>query len=320
MLLPVRILLLLCSVIRIVSPGAAKLLAAEVGRPGSLPGIRNRRARGAGVAEKRVMSLDKSMSANDLLTESMVESRMKMMKNIVKGVVGEGNLGRYDFFRHPRMQYSWGGPFNGQKFRQRIFFDLLYYLPIKAIVETGTFRGVTTALFATTSLPVYTVEIQPRFFAYAKMRFLLNRSYINLFHSDSRTFLRNLSADSSIPKDEHVFFYLDAHWREDLPLREELEIIFSTWNKPIVMVDDFLVPGSDYKFDDYGPGKVLDLSYIEPVRTAHKVSAFFPAVNSSEETGARRGSVVLCDEMSGMELDAKCRTLVREGSCSCNSC
>lgn len=103
---------------------------------------------------------------------------MRMIKDIVKSVVGESNLGRLDFFRHRGMQYSWGGPFNGQKFRQRIFFDLLYYFPIKAIVETGTFHGTTTALFAATSLPVYTVEIHPRCFSYAKMRFLFNQDNI----------------------------------------------------------------------------------------------------------------------------------------------
>ena len=46
-------------------------------------------------------------------------------------------------------------------------------------------------------------------------------------------------------------------------LREELEIIFSTWSRPIVMIDDFAVPESAYGYDDYGPGKTLDLSYID---------------------------------------------------------
>lgn len=233
-----------------------------------------------------------------------------MVKDIVKSVLGEGNIGLLDFFLHRSLQYIGGGPFNGQKFRQRIFFDLLYYCRIKAIVETGTFTGATTALFSATSLPVYTVEMHPRYSTYAKMRFLLNRDNLYLYRSDSRSFLRDLSKDNSIPK-EDVFFYLDAHWEEDLPLRDELEIIFLNWKRPIVMIDDFQVPNSDYVFDDYGPGKVLNLSYIEPVVSAHNLSVFFPAVNSSEETGARRGSVVLSQEISGVELDTKCKTLVR---------
>lgn len=239
---------------------------------------------------------------------------MKIIKNIVRSVVGEYNLGRLDFLRrHQDMQYSWGGPFNGQRFRQLIFFDLLCHCPIKTIVETGTFHGATTALFVATSLPVYTVEINPRCFSYAKMRFLFDRETIHLYHNDSRIFLRDLSEDSSIPK-EDVFFYLDAHWGKDPPLREELEIIFSKWENPIVMVDDFKVPNSNYNFDNYGPRKALDLSYIDPVVSAHNISVFFPAANSSEETGARRGSVVLCKKSSGVKLNTKVKTLVRDPS------
>jgi hypothetical protein len=235
---------------------------------------------------------------------------IKMIKDIVRRVVGEGNRGRLDIFLHPDMKDSWGGPFNGQKFRQRVFFDLLYYFPIKAIVETGTYYGTTTALFGATCLPVYTAEIHPRYFSYAKMRFLFNRN-IHLYKGDTRSFLRYLSENSSVAK-EDVFFYLDAHWEEDLPLCDELEIIFSKWRGPIVMIDDFHVPNSDYKFDDYGPGKVINLSYIGSVVSAHKLSVFFPAVNSSEETGERRGSVILCQEMSGLEVDKKIKTLTRE--------
>jgi len=238
-----------------------------------------------------------------------------MIKNIMRSAVGDGIKGRFDYFLHPGMRHSWGGPFNGQKFRQRIFFELLYYFPVKAIVETGTFHGTTTALFGETSLPVYTSEIHPRFFAYAKMRFLFNHANIHLYHSDSRTFLRDLSEDSSVAKKD-VFFYLDAHWGEDLPLRDELDIIFSKWSRPIVMIDDFQVPNSDYKFDDYGPGKVLNLRYIDPVVSAYNLSVFFPAVNSSAETGARRGSVVLCHETSGLKVDMHSKTLLRDASYS----
>ena len=53
-----------------------------------------------------------------------------------------------------------------------------------------------------------------------------------------------------------TFFFLDAHGREHLPLREELEIILTHWREAIVMIDDFEVPGTDYGYDDYGPGKV----------------------------------------------------------------
>ncbi len=238
-----------------------------------------------------------------------------MITMILKRVLGQGNLGRIDCFRQG-VQNGWGGPFNGQRFRQLIFFDLLYHFPIRAIVETGTFRGTTTALFGATGLPVYTAEIHPRYCAYSRMRFLFNRAGIHLYQRDSVSFLRGLSDDDSVPR-ESVFFYLDAHWGTDLPLRDELEIIFSQWARPIVMIDDFQVPGSGYGFDDYGQGKAIDLAYIDPVVSAFRLSIFFPSVNSSEETGSKRGSCVLCEEKTGSEVEARIRTLVRSASRAC---
>jgi hypothetical protein len=235
---------------------------------------------------------------------------MISIKKKLENLVGDCAMGWLDFFRYPYMKYDWGGPFNGQKWRQRIFFDLLYSSDIKAIVETGTFHGTTTALMAATTLPVYTVELQKRNYCYAKMRFLLNRNNIHLFHGDSRSFLDDLSKNSAVPK-EDVFFYLDAHWGKDLPLREELEIIFTKWRNPIVMVDDFEVPDSEYGFDDYGQGKSLNLSYIEPVVLSHKLCVLFPAVTSVAETGAKRGCVILCQEDSYKRMTTEITTAFR---------
>jgi hypothetical protein len=44
-------------------------------------------------------------------------------------------------------------------------------------------------------------------------------------------------------RDSPLFFYLDAHWNEDLPLAEEIDLIFSRSPCAVVMIDDFEVPG-----------------------------------------------------------------------------
>src|ERR1035437_8964043 len=97
----------------------------------------------------------------------------------MKNLLGDRIMGWLDFLRHPSMEASWGGPVNDQKYRKRILFDVLYGLRIKAIVETETFRGTTTALFAATALPVYTTEIHPRYFSYSRLHFLFNRDVIH---------------------------------------------------------------------------------------------------------------------------------------------
>src|SRR5262249_34750011 len=86
-----------------------------------------------------------------------------------------------------------------------------------------------------------------------------------------------------------------AHWNVDLPLAVEVEIICHHCPKALVMIDDFQVPfDAGYGYDDYGPGKVLNAEDIAPVVAAHELAVYYPSTPSAEETGARRGCVVLC--------------------------
>ena len=79
---------------------------------------------------------------------------------------------------------------------------------------------------------------------------------ISVIPGDSRNVLRSLSTAAGVGG-RSVFFYLDAHDSGDLPLREELEIIFENWSDAVVMIDDFMVPhDSGYGYGDYGVGKI----------------------------------------------------------------
>jgi hypothetical protein len=61
------------------------------------------------------------------------------------------------------------------------------------------------------------------------------------------------------------------------------------------MIDDFEVwDDAGYVFDDYGPGRKLSLHYLAPL-DRFRPRCFFP-ISSAQETGLRRGCVVLtCD-------------------------
>lgn len=218
-----------------------------------------------------------------------------MFKLILRRILGPTNLGRIDYFRQPWVKNNWiGRPFNNQQHRQRMYVDLMAAFPIQAILETGTCRGATSALFAKSGLPVYTVEAHPRHFGFSQMRFW-REAAIHLTLDDSRAALKKWAHDPSVPKCE-IFAYLDAHWNEDLPLREEVAIIFASWPRAIVMIDDFEVPNSTYLFDSYGPTKTLNLDYLCPVMAETGIVPFFPSVAAEQETWPRRGSVVLCKE------------------------
>lgn len=234
----------------------------------------------------------------------------RLIQGLLSATVGEQRfqqwLGSWDYTLHREVKTGFGGPLNGSATRAAVFQELLRRRAITAIVETGTFRGLTTEYFADTGVPVHTSESNPRFWAYARAKLRL-RPNVQVFLGDSRQLLRQLIQDPAMPKDR-VFFYLDAHWEKDLPLREEVDLIFRNWTRAIVMVDDFQVPDDPgYKFDDYGEGMRLALAYLEPVANLG-ISAFFPKLPGSQESGLKRGWAVLAadpaaiGELSQIEL------------------
>ena len=73
--------------------------------------------------------------------------------------------------------------------------------------------------------------------------------------------------------------------------------------------NDFKVPNTDYGYDDYGPGKALTLDYLSNLTGADEYNVFFPAVDESQETGKRRGSVVICNSQASAEILLSCSAL-----------
>ncbi len=209
----------------------------------------------------------------------------RLIPGVMKAVWG--------YYLNPSLRERWGGPFNGQSARQKIFLSLVGERGFYAIVETGSFRGSTTEfILKNTQAPVFSVEYNPEFFWYSKIR-LSQYKKCFLFRNDSRSFIRQLTEDSLVPK-ENVFFYLDAHWSADLPLEEEFSIICKNFKSWVVMIDDFKVPDDKgYGYDDYGSGKALELEYLDNLIKTYRVNVFFPATPSTLETGAKRGCVVL---------------------------
>jgi hypothetical protein len=206
------------------------------------------------------------------------------MPALVKGGLG--------YFRHPEQKIAWGGPFNGQKHRVKMFRELHRIYQFKTAFETGSYRGTTTDFLAgEIGGKVWTVESDAWSYGYCFVRCCLN-SKIKVVWGDSREAIRKFASQfqGSCP----IFFYLDAHWGEDLPLKGELDLIFVNWRNAVVMIDDFKVDDDpDYMFDDYGDGKCICVNYIAPIIHKYKARCFVPSLTGDKETGARRGSVVL---------------------------
>ena len=194
--------------------------------------------------------------------------------------------------RRPHLFQAWGGPFNGQVKRQELFLEILSLSRFEAIVETGAYRGTTTAYLRQASgLPVYTVEVNARYFHFCRRRFRDDGGVHILLGSSPRQ-LRHLAEDPAVPR-SNVFFYLDAHWGRRLPLLDELDVIAGSWSDSVVMIDDFRVPADDgYAYDAYEGGAELSREYVDLDRIPG-MDIYWPAAPSSSETGERRGCVVL---------------------------
>jgi predicted O-methyltransferase YrrM len=212
--------------------------------------------------------------------------------------------GAIEYTLHQDRGIAWGGAFNGQCFRKDLFESLVEKFAPVAIVETGTYVGTTTEFMAATGLPIFSVESEPRNYGFARAR--LWRSHnVHLLRGDSRAALRRLFDGLPLrgSRDHSLFVYLDAHWMDDLPLAEELEIVFGACPNAIVMVDDFQVPfDAGYGYDDYGTRRSLTADYIKPVVAAHSLLVFYPSTPSVQETGARRGCVIIANNTAGLTL------------------
>ena len=190
-----------------------------------------------------------------------------------------------------RARLPWGGPMNGQSYRQLIFHRLMG-MGVDAIVETGTHVGASTAFFARRGVPVFSCDLQEIRLAAAIVQLSECRN-VTLRLEDSRSFLRGLAADPafafSLP-----LFYLDAHWGDELPLADEVAIVRGRWPNFVIIIDDFQVPGASYTWGDYGEGRDLTLEYLQRsgIELAD-VAVLFPSAGAEAETGVKRGTLVL---------------------------
>lgn len=190
----------------------------------------------------------------------------------------------------PAYRHDGTAGFNGLEGRKRIFRELVALCEFACLVETGTYLGDSTGYMASeTRLPVFSGERNPRLYSLARMR-LKDIPGITLFNLDSREFLLRLRDVPEANRGRN-FFYLDAHWGKDVPLREEISIIASHWRDFVIMIDDFEVPGdSGYTHGDYG---TLSAIGMPALRAKHDLRVYFPTIPSAQERPGAPGCGVV---------------------------
>lgn len=237
-----------------------------------------------------------------------VHQEQSGLHHLVTGCLSERvqylNRGLYDLkrdiFHFNESMPAGERSFNGQFSKHAIFREMCSIFPFEAFVETGAYLGDTAAFLARRGKPVHSVEIEERFYKQAMER-LQGEPQVRLFLGDSPVILDQLTKTGLHPNDL-TFFYLDAHWRDALPLREELRIIATQHVRAVVMVDDFKVeddPG--YGFDIYGNGCEISAPFLAEELRKNCWKLFFPSLPSARDhmlvdvLPVRGTAVMACD-------------------------
>lgn len=178
--------------------------------------------------------------------------------------------------------------FNGDNLLEDRITKLIKDKRVALVVETGTYHGVTTELFAKVAPQVMTVEVNP---TYRELALTRLKAYRNV---DSR--LGN-SPDviqrMSLPETGQTLFFLDAHWGHYWPLLDELRQIKLRDLKPLILIHDFKVPDHpELGYDVYGSNS-CEWDYVrELVVDIYGVDRFV-LTYPTEAKGSCRGWVLI---------------------------
>jgi hypothetical protein len=137
---------------------------------------------------------------------------------------------------------------------------LRYGHPDATWIETGTYRGDTTAVLARASRRVISLEPAPELYAAARVRFK-NTPNVEILNSGSEAALPEIMSGLS----GKVCFWLDGHFSggptfkgpNDTPILNELATVgdnLSRWDSVAVLVDDLrLFTGNIHSYGPYPP-------------------------------------------------------------------
>ena len=202
------------------------------------------------------------------------------------------------------MQSDGGGPF-GFDIHFAIEVDYLIKMyNCDAIIETGTNAGDTTDYLSKnySDKTIITSEINQDIFEQAQKR-LSNKTNVVLHNDSSELVLKRYRDKFSMP-----FYYLDAHWYDYWPLKDELDSI----DRGIICVSDFKLGinkhGIIYDGDSYNG---IDLNYNFLLNCGITETIYSNNYNNIEkyplpclQVGRRTGRAYFCKGIPDTHLES----------------
>jgi hypothetical protein len=130
--------------------------------------------------------------------------------------------------------------FHGNIVLHRFVENLILNYGINCFVETGTHLAHTTEDMALCfpHLSMFTCEIDDNYFIQSEKK-LKPYSNVTISKESSEKFI-NVLINNKFLQDTPLFF-LDAHWNDYWPLKDEVQLI-SQLKRFVILIDDFLVP------------------------------------------------------------------------------
>lgn len=145
------------------------------------------------------------------------------------------------------------------KFALSELVKLVEKFDVKRIIETGTYLGWSTKKLSKLNLKVDTIEINEEYYEKAKETVISKN--VTFYSGNSVDVLSEIVEEG----EGNILFFLDSHWM-DLPLLDELELIYKKKIKPIILIHDFFVPDKNGKakfgYDQYDD-KCLNMELIK---------------------------------------------------------
>jgi len=191
--------------------------------------------------------------------------------------------------KEPILMANQDGALNCDTFAQKEFEKLQKKHNLKVAIETGTCLGYTTEFLSKIYEEVRTVEIVEDYLTIATTNRLDDCSNVKCYLGSSNKFmpklLRGLGNDT--------FIFLDSHWQDYCPLKEELQAIADSGIEPVIAIHDFFVPNNDnLGYDSYN-GQPFTFEWLKEDINAIYGEDNYNYYYNNESTGAERGIIYI---------------------------
>lgn len=177
--------------------------------------------------------------------------------------------------------------FNADKFVEKEFLKLKDTWNITTAVETGSYMFGTTLWLSDNFDKVYTFEIDDELFNYGQKK-ISDKKNIHSYKCNSAEGLANIVNQI----DGNTIFFLDAHWYDYCPLKDELEVISKLKHTPIIAIHDFKTPYGHLGYDSY-KGEDFNIDFIIDELKKIYPKGFDYHYNKESVGGANRGLIYI---------------------------